>query len=106
MTDPSTELLGDHNRPVFSGPKGFVRVFNEEGSYKTLLQPDDTMARYLYGEIGEKFNMEVSDDHRLFLVKNGLGKHPFITTNDPACSQSVAMARNDTRGRLNTHPPL
>lgn len=64
----------NEERPVFNGEKHFIRVHDKNGSYKTLFQPEDTPAKYLYSELAEKFNMTNTEDYRIFLLKNGVGE--------------------------------
>ena len=53
----------DLEQREFKGKKNFIRVYNAQGSYKTLYQPEDTPARYLYKELAEKFNITSYSHH-------------------------------------------
>ena len=66
---------GEKDKPVFTGEKHFIRVYDEAGSYKTIVQPRDTNAKYLYDELAEKFNLTNTQDYRIFLMKNGVGEY-------------------------------
>ena len=65
----------DEERPVFSGEKHFIRIYDKTGSYKTLFQPCDTHAKYMYEELTEKFKLTYTQDYRIFIQKYGVGEY-------------------------------